>query len=92
MRIWKNIVEGIVENLKTTVRNLLEDPETTCFLQDSQAAEKQTGPGWLFPLSPPSCLHLPCVSFDGLENDGEKDFISSQMERVKYEIYKANDC
>lgn len=77
MRIWKNIVEGIVENLKMTVRNFLEDQETICFLQDSQAAENQTDSGLLFSPSPPPCLHLPCVNFDGLENDGENDVLSS---------------
>lgn len=49
-----------------TVRNFLEDQEIICFLQDSQAAENQTDSGLLFPLSPLSYLHLPCVSFDGL--------------------------
>lgn len=70
MRIWKNIVEGIAENLKTTVGNFLEDQETICFLQDSKSAEKQTEAesGLLLPFSLPAYLCLPCVGFDGLES------------------------
>lgn len=70
MRIWKNIVEGIAENLKMTVGNFLEDQETICFLQDSKSAEKQTesDSGLLLPLSLPAYLYLPCVGFDGLES------------------------
>jgi len=60
-----------------TVRNFLEYQETICYLQDSQAAKNQTDFGLLFPLSPPSCLPLPCASVGGLENDGENDFLSS---------------